>query len=399
MNEKLSTGLTFAAAWANLSHLTLSLAAAAVDPAGILARSGDFNIFWKSMKETREMLKRIAKEMPPSELDTLLDLSGVMEHANTRNDINATFMAGFDSPSISKVTDVFFRANGVQYLTDFTRAAAGRSAFYTIASWKRMAEDQNLSPEIQQKALRELHSLGLTPEDIDLVKTEDGELPNILTYEKWAQASEAEKERNLRVRAAIHISTDQSTVRPDATSRALVASNPYTAIFMLWKSFATAFGANILKPAWGKMVEEGDASPLMYLALLSIPVMLFSDLLRDAVKMALSDSEDEEGEKRWRPIWKSSWDLSDHLAYAVRRAGFQGSDELALDVISPMLEGKPGEAAAEFGGVIASDARKVAKFGWGNFPLPLNDLTKNWGGSDRTERREADYSAPYYSGI
>jgi hypothetical protein len=168
---------------------------------------------------------------------------------------------------------------------------------------------------------------------------------------------------------------------------------------MQWKSFSTAFGANVLAPAWGKMVEDGDPVPMMYLALLSIPTMLMADMIRDAVKMALSDSEDEDGDKNWRPAWKNSWDLSDHLMYAIRRSGFQGGDELAIDVISPMLEGKPGEAAAEFGGVIASDARKVAKFGWGNFPTPFQDLTKNWGSSDRTERRPNDYSAQYYSGI
>jgi hypothetical protein len=168
---------------------------------------------------------------------------------------------------------------------------------------------------------------------------------------------------------------------------------------MQWKSFSTAFGANVLAPAWGKMVEDGDPVPMMYLALLSVPVMIFADALRDAVKMALSDSDDEEGNKRWRPAWKQNWTLADHTAYALKRSGFQGKDELSLDVISPMLEGKSGEAAAELGGVVASDARKVAKFGWGNFPVPFDDLTKNWGGSDRTERREADYSAPYYSGI
>jgi hypothetical protein len=329
----------------------------------------------------------------------MLDLSGVLERSNTRQDLNATYMAGLDSPAISKFMDGFFRFNGVQWLTDFTRAAAGRSAFYAIASWKKMATDPTLSPEIQQKALRELHSLGLTPEDVWIVQADGKDVVEVLNYERLSTVDEVERERDLRVRAAIHSFVDQSTVRPDAASRPLVASNPYTALFMQWKSFSVAFGANILKPAWSKLVEDGNATPMLYLALLSIPVMLFADLVRDAIKMALSDSEDEDGDKNWRPAWKRSWDLSDHLMYAVRRAGFQSNDELAIDVISPLLEGKPGEAAAELGGVVASDARKVAKYGWGNFPVPFNDLTKNWESSDKTIRREADYSAPYYSGI
>jgi hypothetical protein len=113
----------------------------------------------------------------------MLDLSGVLERSNTRQDLNATYMAGLDSPAISKFMDGFFRFNGVQWLTEFTRAAAGRSAFYAIASWKKMAEDQKVIMRNARRdankhadALKNNPAKHIPEDEIEQLKTEIQEL-------------------------------------------------------------------------------------------------------------------------------------------------------------------------------------------------------------------------------
>lgn len=390
MNPEIQKAASLLMAWENISHLTLSLAAAAVDPAGQLARHGEWRIFTKSISETRQMFKDLAKDMPLSARAALLQRLGTLERSMRVQDLNATYSADQMHKGTARVMDTFFRFNGVEKLTDWARAMSSFAALSAINHWHDQAVSTDGSVTAEQKAiaLKELHSLGLAPEDVVM---ENGDI-KVLSYEEWADnmGDPAEQERDLRVRAAVHRFVDQSTVRPDATSRALWMSNPYYNIPAQWKAFSTAFGTQILKPAWAKMVEEGNATPMMWLALTGIPIMLFADLLRDAVKMSFSDDDDKDGDKKWRPQWKQNWALGDHVAYAVRRAGLYGGDELAGQVIDPMLKGRPSEAAAELGGVAVSDARKVARFGWKEFPLPFGDLTGNWGGPEKKTPKMLD---------
>ena len=66
----------------------------------------------------------------------------------------------------------------------------------------------------------------------------------------------------------------------------------------------------------------------------------------------------------------------DHLAYAIEKAGFYGQHELTKDVVGKLVEEGPVDAAAEAGGVVASDIRKYLEYG--RVPMPLGDLVK-WG--------------------
>lgn len=390
MNPEIQKASSMVMAWENISHLALSLAAAAVDPAGQLARHGSWDTFTGSISETRQMFKALAKDMPLSARAALLQRLGTLEHSMRVQDLNSTYMADQMHKGTARVMDTFFRFNGVEKLTDWARAMASFAALSSINHWYAQATstDGSVSAEQKVRALKELHSLGLAPEDVIM---ENGDI-KVLSYEEWAAAMDnpAEQERDLRVRVAVHRFVDQSTVRPEATNRALWMSNPYYGIPAQWKAFSTAFGTQILKPAWAKMVEEGNATPMMWLALTGIPIMLFADLLRDAVKMSFSDDEDDEGDKKWRPQWKQSWTLGDHISYAVRRAGLYGGDELAGHVVEPILKGRPAEALAELGGVAVSDARKVARFGADAFPLPLGDLTGNWGGPEKKTPKALD---------
>jgi hypothetical protein len=62
------------------------------------------------------------------------------------------------------------------------------------------------------------------------------------------------------------------------------------------------------------------------------------------------------------------------VAYAVEKSGFYGRHEIVGDIAKPLFEGDARKAAAEAGGVLASDMNKLAQYG--KVPLPAGDLIK-----------------------
>jgi hypothetical protein len=194
---------------------------------------------------------------------------------------------------------------------------------------------------------------------------------------KWddtSPAAVAERERDDRVRNALDLYLNQTTVRPGPTDTPTWMRNPYFALFALWKPFMVSFHGRILQPAWGKLIEEGNPAPITFMALSFIPVMLFADMLRDVAKTALDDDEDD-----FRPSWKDDWTLSDHVLYAIERSGFYGQHEMITDVIRPLTEGEPGRAATEALGPVAGNIRRVTAYGLDQMPYPTSDITRNWG--------------------
>jgi hypothetical protein len=109
------------------------------------------------------------------------------------------------------------------------------------------------------------------------------------------------------------------------------------------------------------------------MAMAFVPVMLIAETLRDQVR-DLGDGDDDDLFEITRPDWKKDWTLMDHVAYAVEKSGFYGRHEIVTDIAAPLLEGQPRKAAAEAGGVFASDMNKLAQFG--KVPLPAGDLVK-----------------------
>jgi hypothetical protein len=104
-------------------------------------------------------------------------------------------------------------------------------------------------------------------------------------------------------------------------------------------------------------------------------MMLLAELIRDQVR-DLGDGDDDDVFALTTPSWKRDWTWMDHLAYAVKKSGFYGNDELVGDVLGGLVEGGPRKAVAEAGGVVASDIDKYLQYG--KVPLPGGDLVK-WG--------------------
>ena len=377
MNEKLQTANSFATMWLDISHLTLAVASASVDPFGQLVRHGSMDTFLKSLQETHATLHNLSKGLPISSLAEMVMLAGTLEHYYTQEDLAATYYGPGMTPFAQNVMNKFFKYNGVQWVTDKTRMMSSFAAFHAVADYYNKSQDSN--PVVAEVGLRELHRLGLVPEDVKFDANGHVMLLNWDAYDDAVErGDDVEIERDLRVRTAIHRFVDECTVRPTSSTRPFIASNPYYQIVTLWGGFITAYDNQILRPAIAKAMEDHNYVPIVTLLASFVPIMLFVDTLRDAVKMALSDDRDEDGSKALRPTWKKDWTFADHLMYAVERAGIFGRHEKVMDIAKPLFQGDVPAAISSVGGVAVSDINKMAKWGLQAAPYPTRDLINSW---------------------
>lgn len=372
MNEKLRTAYSWLMAWLNVSHLTLSAASSSVDIFGSNVRKGDWSNFMSSLRETRKLMQDMAKT--PEGLSILqkqIIAVGTLEHRHTVKDLAATYYFSGMTPGPQWLMGKWFKYNGVEWITDMARGKATIDAFIYI---KDMVKQVEKGGEEELTARKRLAELGLVPEDVKFnPEDQGGDVHIMMNFAERAAASAEEKERDLRVRVAIHRFVDTSSARPDPTNRPIYTSNPYYAPVSMWTGFITNFDNNILRPAYARAVEDHDYMPIAIMLSMFVPTMFFADLLRDVVKTALDGDDDD-----FRPAWKKDWTMSDHIIYAVERAGIYGRHEKVLDVVQPLLEGKVADAAASLGSVATSDLNKAIKWGAESLPYPGKDAISSW---------------------
>jgi hypothetical protein len=370
VNPKINALRNFFLFWQMVTKLTLSVFSSLIDPLGQLLIHGDGKIFASSMKTTYNNLVEAFKGNP-TEARRMLQMVGVMERRFASEDLLETHLGPETTPMLQRFATIMFRANGVEWVSNRARESAGLAASTAFIQWSQ--EAQGNDPERAKLATRRLAEFGLKPSDVIWSDTGSGPMVIILELEQKGAVGSAEWERDDRLRVAINRFVDQAQVRPDPANRPLYASNPYFAVMAQWKGFITAFDNQILRPTWARMEQEGNATPLMWMLLTFIPVMFFADMVRDAIKTAF-DEDDENN----RPTWKDGWTLADHIAYSVQRAGLYGRFELVDDIITPLMNGKIPEAAAELLGPTASDLRKVNKYGLDSLPTPFQDAIGAW---------------------
>ena len=366
--------------WLDISHLTLAFASASVDPFGQLVRTGaDFGTFAESIRETRRLFKNKKNDIPLDVLQEYVEIVGTLEHLYTQEDLAATYYNEALDPTAQKVLNGFFKYNGVSWITDKTRSMATFAAFSAIKKWHTQAVKGDDS------GFQKLRELGLMPEDVTFEPTK-GHV-KILNWEERVAASAEEQERDLRVRMAIHRFVDESTVRPDSSTRPFYTSDPYYSVLSIWQGFITAFDNQILRPAFARAIENKDYMPIAIM-LSVFPIWMFgADLLRDAIKGAFDDDDKLLGD---RPVWKRNWDLTDHLMYSVQRSGLFGRHEKVIDLLNPALQGDVAKSAAQLGGVATSDALKISRWGWDQAPYPTKDLIAGW----KISKPADEYSEP-----
>lgn len=354
INEHLSNRMGWVITYQNYRNMVTSVFAAFVDTLGVGVRTGDLGALGHSLKRSMGALWDTAK----GDKNTLIDMGhmlGTIERAMISEDVAADYTSHHFSGQARKLNDALFKYNGVETMTKVARVIATAGAEYHIVKHEALRSKSKDSE-------REMSRLGLRPGDAKMV---DGQL-QFLSHSERDTASKEERARDDRLRAAMHNFVDSTTVRPDASKRPLIASDPHTALIFQYRTFIFAFHDTIWKPMAAE-AQRGNLAPAAMLFLTFAPMMLFADWLRDMVKYGPDGAD-----------WKRNWTIVDHLQYSAKRAGYLGRDEIVWDALMPLAKGDPVGSLSEALGPTAQQLNKISKWGTGVRDLPGQVLYKNW---------------------
>ena len=296
-----------------MTYLTFATLASLPDLAGPILRSKDLS--WDNLGEGLKQVRRYF-----TDTETMQQFArdiGVVTFDSLNTSLMQANELGHMTPTAQKYSDIFFRAIGLEWFTNFTRVfAAGMGEQFLI-------RQANINTDRSSRFLREL---GVSRADIKV----------------WDQNGRTfESPEGQRVQMALGRFVEESIVRPNAAERPVWASNPYTAIVWQLKSFFYAYGKNIVGGAMretkNRYAEDGTLSsasvPLVLGALTILPLTMVGLEIREWLKY-LGRGGDEKAFRSDNMRWgEYSGDIID-------RAGILGPFGLILPILEAGKYGK-----------------------------------------------------------
>ena len=289
-----------------VTYLTFATLASLPDLAGPILRSKDLS--WDNLREGVKQTRRYFTET--QEMHQFARDIGVVTFDSLSTSLMQSSELGHMTPLAQRSSDIFFRAIGLEWFTNFTRVfAAGMGEQFLI-------RQANLNTDRSSRYLRELE---VSREDIKV----------------WDQNGRTfGTPEGQRVQMALGRFVEESIVRPNAAERPVWASNPYTAIVWQLKSFFYAYGKNVvggaMRESKNRYAEDGTLSsasvPLVLGALTILPLTMVGLEIREWLKY-LGRGGDETSFRSDNMGWgEYSEDIID-------RAGVLGPFGLILPII------------------------------------------------------------------
>jgi len=290
-----------------MTYLTFATLASLPDLAGPVLRSKDLSI-----ENLRTGVKQIGKYFNDTkEAQQFARDVGVISFDSINTSVMQANELGFMTPKAQQYSDLFFRAIGLEWYTNFTRTfAAGMGEQFLIRQ----------ASETSDRSTRFLDELQVSKEDVKY----------------WVNnRRDFNSPQGARVKAALGRFVEESIVRPNAAERPVWASNPYTALVWQLKSFFYAYGKNIvggsMRESKNRYAEDGTISsgavPLTLAALTLLPLTMVGLEMREWLKY-LGRGFDE---KSFRT---DNMDWGTYSKEIIDRSGVLGPYGLIL----PMLE-------------------------------------------------------------
>tara|TARA_B100001964_G_C14215222_1_gene592420 strand:- start:763 stop:2034 length:1272 start_codon:yes stop_codon:yes gene_type:complete len=301
-----------------VTYLTFTTLASLPDLAGPVLRSKDLS--WENLGEGLKQVRRYFTDT--QEMQQFARDVGVITFDSINTSIMQSSELGFMTPTAQKYSDMFFRAVGLEWYTNFTRVfAAGMGEQFLI-------RQANLNTERSSRFLRELK---VSREDI----------------RAWDQNGRSfDTPEGQRVQMAIGRFVEESIIRPNAAQRPVWASNPYTALVWQLKSFFYAYGINVvggaMRESKNRYAEDGTLSsasiPLVLGALTILPLTMVGLEMREWLKYLGRGGDPKAFRSDNMKGGEYSMDIID-------RAGILGPFGLVLPLLEAGKYGKSGITA------------------------------------------------------
>lgn len=358
INPKLQRAFGVAMVYQNLRVLSLATLTSLADVVGVAVRTGDVSMSFGAMKTGFREAYKNAKGQK-SELADLAEMLGTIDRKMTAEALGWEYGGVYLTGTERRINETFFRAIGLNAWTRATRIIGLEAGTRFLKKHAQnpnehsqrfleelnlVAEDVLIDSEGNLRVLESRERLALrTMRELmhadQLVEADQARLNSAMqTLEgvygdqvhQWSSEIAGEElSRDNRVRNALNRFVDGAVLRPNAMLRPLWASDPHWMLVFHLKSFTYAFHERIVK----RIVHETGQNNLVPLmsAMMFIPVMLASDMLRDMIQHG--------GDEDPRKV---NWDWSDHVAHSAERSGLYGLLQVPLDAAQDVKMGGLG---------------------------------------------------------
>lgn len=317
-------------AYENVRTLALATISNLSDAVGIGARGGLDPMITGLREGLRQMVAN--SKGKTTELEELGRSMGVIESHALTDAINEMYGNARMGKDARKINDWFFRKNGMAYWNKLTRlmgVTAGRRFLAKLADPNNPHADRHLAQ--------------LDLERGDLTVT-DG-MQEVLTDTQRANAAPAEVARDDKIRAALNRFVDESTVRPNATQRALWMSHPDLQLFAYLKQYMYGMQEVVVR----RMLTEakhGNYAPVASLVPFAA-VAVAAEALRDELRFG-GDGDPQ----------KASWGFNDYVWNGIDRSGALGTASFITDASRDVRRGSAPWSSFE--GIPAEHLGRIA---------------------------------------
>ncbi len=307
INPQLRKYMNYAIVYENLRLLSMGLFSTLVDPIGILVRTGSLQDSYVALqiavKDLATWSKRLkGKEGGKQEMRLLAETLGIIEDSIGKEALGYEYGGVYMTGMARQVNEKWFELTGISGYTRMTRVMATGAAQSFLKRHKA---------GLDRDSKRYLDELGVSADDVQFDRA--GNL-KVLSQAERETASVQELARDDRVRTAVFRFVDEAILRPDAAQRPIYASDPHFMLIFHLKGFMYSFYERIMKRAWNEAVEHKRLVPVASLGMY-VPGMIAADMLRDAVKDAFGDQDDDR---------RDNWTIGDWTWHGMDRSGLYG---------------------------------------------------------------------------
>ena len=305
---------SWAITYMNFTILPLSIFANIVDVAGTVIRSGEFKA------PIQEFFKVLGDKQYREGLQGLMDDMGMLQHDMVDHVLQE--QAGFMSNTPAYLNQKLFTYNGMRTWNNFSRTVAYATARRAISGYAKKSKDASLTAKERQIATDSLRELGITSQQVE-------------AWEKEGMDTAAHPE----MARALDTWTDGAIVRPDASLRPALMSDPRLAMLTYLKGFMWAIYQVLTVRVMHSMSQKDGFArlgPAAQALTATAPLSMLGLVLRQTIASAGSDDD----ERRKRALAEAST-----LLKLVLRSGLLGVGQLPVDMYEADKRGHLAVAA------------------------------------------------------
>lgn len=273
MNPWARSATNFLITAQNLILLPLALLPSLLDPLGIAVRTGNLDDAWKAFKAgIRGILAELnIVEDKDAKLMELGKILGIVESQNVLDAMGYTHTSLFMGDTARRVNDRFFRWIGMSTWNNRMRMASMAAGISYIKEYAKDAE--------------KLQEFGLTPDDVVLIKDQNGEYKVAVMDEHFTGNEEQRARKAAKIQAALYAWVDSTILRPNAALRPTWMSDPRFMLIAHLKSFTYSF-QNVIARRAAAQADRGNYLPAMVMTAY-LPLQIAVDLARGTLNGTL----------------------------------------------------------------------------------------------------------------